>query len=243
MGFDLDAAIVFLAGHARILERRRMRCLLGDAGPGEVLAALDAYRNPDGGYGWGLEPDLRSATSQPVAAMHALEVLAEVRDTESPRPLELCDWLAAHSLPGGMPFALPHDDTTGNAPHWTNADPSVPALMMTAQLAAQAHRLARHRTDLAAHPWLVAATATCLDGIEGLTEAPPAMDLMFLLRFLDAAAPVSPRAGELAARLAAHVPAGKPMSVAGGADGEVLHLLDFSPTRTRPPAPRSPPTP
>jgi hypothetical protein len=34
-------------------------------------------RNPDGGYGWGLEPDLRSVTSQPVGAMHAMEVFAE----------------------------------------------------------------------------------------------------------------------------------------------------------------------
>lgn len=41
-----------------------------------MLAALDAYHNPDGGYAWRLEPDLRSAESQPAAAMHA-EVLAE----------------------------------------------------------------------------------------------------------------------------------------------------------------------
>ena len=32
---------------------------------GAVLAAVDGYRNPDGGYGWGLEPDLRATESQP----------------------------------------------------------------------------------------------------------------------------------------------------------------------------------
>ena len=42
-----------------------------------MLAAVEAYRNPDGGYGWGLEPDLRSRTSQPGGALHALEAFAD----------------------------------------------------------------------------------------------------------------------------------------------------------------------
>ena len=84
MEMDLNAAISFVATHGRVLDRRRLRLLLGDGSPDDVLAALDAYRNPDGGYGWALEPDHRSATSQPVAAMHALEVLADIRDTEEP---------------------------------------------------------------------------------------------------------------------------------------------------------------
>src|SRR5690349_11519427 len=96
MSFDLDAAISFVTTHARLLERRRLRHLLGEGSPDDVLVALDAHRNPDGGYGWALEPDLRSATSQPVAAMHALEVLADLRDTSS-RAIELCDWLATWS--------------------------------------------------------------------------------------------------------------------------------------------------
>jgi hypothetical protein len=81
MDMDLNAAITFLSIHGRILERRRMQLLLGEGTAKDVLTALDAYRTADGGYGWGLEPDLRSTTSQPVAAMHALEVLAEVRGT------------------------------------------------------------------------------------------------------------------------------------------------------------------
>jgi hypothetical protein len=120
MGMDLQAAVSFMATHARVLERRRLHLLLGDGSPQDVLAALDAYRNPDGGYGWALEPDLRSATSQPVAAMHALEVLADIRDTKTQRPVQLCDWLADHTLAdGGVPFALPYPDTAGSAPLWS----------------------------------------------------------------------------------------------------------------------------
>jgi hypothetical protein len=227
---DLEAAVSFMATRARVLERRRLHLLLGQGSPDDVLAALDAYRNPDGGYGWGLEPDLRSATSQPVAAMHALEVLADIRDTTSPRPVELCDWLAGHTLPdGGVPFALPYSDTAGSAPLWADADATVSALQMTAQLAAQGHRLARHRADVAGHPWLAAATTYCLDVIERIVEAPHAVELLFVMRFLDAVADSTPRARPLLDRLAGFVVGDGPTPVAGGAEDEVLYLLDFTP--------------
>jgi hypothetical protein len=82
---DLPAASAFMATHARLLDRRRFELLRGDrAAAAEVLAALDGYRNADGGYGWGLEPDLRSPESQPAGALHALEVFAEVGPMTSP---------------------------------------------------------------------------------------------------------------------------------------------------------------
>jgi hypothetical protein len=230
MGMDLNAAVSFVSTHARVLERRRLQLMLGEGSPDEVLAALDAYRNPDGGYGWALEPDLRSATSQPVAAMHALEVLAEVRDTKSQRAPQLCDWLADHTLPdGGVPFSLPYSDTAGSAPHWMDADATVSSLQMTVQLAAQAHRLARHRVDIANHPWLATATSYCLDAIDRIAEAPHAYELMFVMRFLDAAAAQVPRARPLLDRLTRYVVSDGPTPVTGGAEGEVLHLLDFTP--------------
>lgn len=235
MSMDLDAAVSFMTTHARTLERRRLNLLLGNGSPEDVLTALDAYRNPDGGYGWALEPDLRSATSQPVAAMHALEVLAEVRDTNSQRALKLCNWLADHTVPdGGMPFALPYADTAGSAPFWANADATVSSLQMTAQLAAQAHRLARHRSDIAGHPWLAAATRYCLDAIDRSVEVPHAYELMFAMRFLDAAAERVPRARPLLDRLARYVVSDGPTPVAGGVPDEVLHLLDFTPNSEAP---------
>ncbi|WP_249998150.1 hypothetical protein [Actinoplanes sp. M2I2] len=229
MAPDLDAAISFLTTHARPLERRRLRHLLGAASAGDVLVALDAHRNDDGGYGWALEPDLRSATSQPVAAMHALEVLAEVRDTKSDRAPELLDWLAGHALPdGGVPFALPYQDTEGSAPHWRAVDATESSLQMTTQLAAQAHRLARHRTDLAEHPWLRAATAYCLDTIEQ-SETPSVYEVMFTMHFLDAVAPVSPRAQAALGDFVRHVRMDGPTPVPEGVEGEVLYPLDFTP--------------
>lgn len=226
MEMDLGAAVSFVATNGRLIDRRRLDLLLGNGSADGVLAALDAYRNPDGGYGWALEPDQRSVTSQPVAAMHALAVLAEARDTTSRRPVEVCDWLAAHALPdGGVPFGLPYSDIDGCAPHWVSADPTVSSLQMTTQLAAQAHRLARYRADIAAHPWLAGATAYCLDAIERITEAPHAYELMFAMHFLDAV----PGAGSLIDRLARYAAGDGPTPVTGGAEGEALHLLDLTP--------------
>jgi hypothetical protein len=213
-----------------VIDRRRLSVVLGDDGDSAaVVAALDGYRNPDGGYGWALEPDLRSQSSQPVGAMHALEALADIRDVFTPRPREICDWLAEHALPdGGLPFGLLHADSEGEAPHWRDADASVSSLQMTAQLAAQAHRLAALRPDVADHPWLADATEYCLSALEELREPNP-YELMFVLRFLDAAAGVNPRAAELVDAYAGRVISDGPTLVTGGADGEALHLLDFTP--------------
>ncbi|WP_229074913.1 hypothetical protein [Actinoplanes sp. DH11] len=225
---DLDAAVSFMSTHARVLERRRLLHLLGRATAADVVAALDGYRNADGGYGWALEPDLRSTTSQPVAAMHALEVLAEVGDTTDRGP-RLLDWIAGHAgTDGGVPFALPFPDTGGCAPHWAAAGPGA-SLTMTAQLAAHAHRLARHRPDVAGHPWLAAATEFCLDAVEHTTEPPHAIELMFAMRFLDTVATDSPRARAALEKYVRFVRVDGPTPVAGGAEGEVLHPLDFTP--------------
>ncbi|ACU75022.1 conserved hypothetical protein [Catenulispora acidiphila DSM 44928] len=227
MEIDLGAAVSFVATHARVIERRRLHLLVDGGSPAGVLAALDAYRNPDGGYGWGLEPDQRSSTSQPVAAMHALEVLATIGD-DSDRATQICDWLAGHAMAdGGIPFGLPCSDTAGCAPHWTGADAHTSSLQMTAQLAAQAHRVARHRKDIAEHPWLVQATSFCLDSIDRIEEAPHPYELMFVFLFLDAVADHDSRADRLFDRVLRFVVPDSPTSVPE-AEGEVLHLLDFS---------------
>src|SRR3954471_6239681 len=108
MSIDLTKAADFMATHARILDRRRFELITGRSDHAAVLAALDGYRNPDGGYGWGPEPDLRSPQSQPAAAAHAFELLEEIAPASAPQAAALCDWLDSIALPdGGLPFALP----------------------------------------------------------------------------------------------------------------------------------------
>ena len=230
MTVDLPAAVAFVATHGRVLDRRRLDLFLEDGDVSGVLAALDGYRNPDGGYGWGLEPDLRCAESQPAGAMHAFEVLAEVAPATTARSLELCDWLAANSLDdGGLPFALAFDDPAGCAPWWRDPDTTTPSLQTTAQVAANAHLVARHDAAVAAHPWLARATRWCLDAIAGLDTAPFAYELEFTVRFLDAAAPVEPEAAALLDHVARFVPADGIVPVAGGTETEAVRPLDLAP--------------
>jgi hypothetical protein len=128
-----------------------------------------------------------------------------------------------------LSFSLPYSDTTGSAQHWTGADATVSSLQMTAQLAAQAHRLARHRADIAGHPWLATATSYCLNAIEQIVEEPHAYELMFVMHFLDAVVPRTPQARPLLDRVARFVRVDGPTPVAGGAGDEVLYPLDFTP--------------
>ena len=121
---DLNQAREFMAANARLLDRRRFESLAGDGDPEATLAVLGGYGNDDGGFGWALHPDLRSATSQPVAAMHVFEILEEVAAEASPIAASLCDWLDHASLADGGLFALPFDDGAGSAPMWAATDSS-----------------------------------------------------------------------------------------------------------------------
>ncbi|TFV67906.1 UNVERIFIED_ORG: hypothetical protein E4P37_02125 [Bacillus sp. AZ43] len=230
MTVDLAAAADFLAGNARVLDRRRFDLLFGDGGAEPVLAAVDGYRNPDGGYGWGLEPDLRSRTSQPGGALHAFEVFADVGEAASYRAMELGDWLASVGLPdGGLPFALPVPDPAACAPFWVGADPTVSSLQITAVVAGAAHHAATRIPALAEHPWLTTATDHCLRVVADLPAAPHPMELAFTVQFLDAASRTRPQAAEALERLRAWVPADGVLHVTGGADDEFMRPLDFAP--------------
>lgn len=228
MTVDLSAAADFLASAARVLDRRRFELLFGDGDPAPVLAAVDGYRNADGGYGWGLEPDLRSRSSQPGGALHAFEVFADVAPVVSGRAVELCDWLEGVTLDdGGLPFALPVPDPAACAPFWVAADATASSLQITAVVAATAHRVAD--PAVAAHPWLARATEHCLQTVRELGPEPHAMVLAFAAQLLDAAAPAYPAAADLVDAARPHIPADGLLHVAGGADDEFMRPLDFAP--------------
>lgn len=235
MTIDVHRARGFLTTHGRVLDRARLDVHLGLGDASSVLRALDAYRNSDGGYGRGLEPDLRAWGSQPAAAMHALEIIAEASDGGRADTRGLCDWLDRRTLAdGGLPFALPIDDATGCAPFWVDADPTVSSLMMTTQVAANASRVAATDASVADHPWLARASAYCLDAIARIDDTAHAYELMFAIRFLDAAAAIGTQVDPLLDHVGRYVPASGRLHVAGGAEDEMLHPLDLSPDPTGP---------
>ncbi len=241
MAFDLAATSAFMTAHARLLDRRRFAVRFEGGDPDLALAALEAYRNPGGGYG-ALEPDLRAAESQPVGAMHAFEVFEDVAPVTSPRAAELCDWLAGATLPdGGLPFALPVADATATAPFWAGADPDVSSLHITTAVAAVAHRVARHDPAVAAHPWLTTASRYAAAAMAAQDGPASTLELLYGLRFLDAwvARPADGDGDEhggedvdaaaLLARWAGALPADATLPVEGGLADEAIRPLEFSP--------------
>jgi hypothetical protein len=230
MTIDMDAARDFMATHARVLDRRRFELLDGGADPSGALAALEGYGNPDGGYGWGLEGDLRSPESQPAAALHAFEVFHDVAPATTPRAAALCDWLERVTLPdGALPMAVPMSITAGSGPWWHGADPAEPSLQITSVVAARAWRVAQHDAAVAAHPWLERASAFTLNAIAEFEQAPGGYVLAFCIQFLDAVHGRRPEAAELLRKLGAMVPADGHVAVHGGAEDEKLRPLDISP--------------
>ncbi len=68
----------FILVNARMIERRLFEFYFGNGCPEGVFHAVYAYRNPDGGFGHGMEPDTASPESQPLFSIMALETLDEV---------------------------------------------------------------------------------------------------------------------------------------------------------------------
>jgi hypothetical protein len=125
---DIGLARESINRHARLLDRRRLDLLFDDGDPEAVFTAPAGYADRDGGFGWTLHPDLRSQTSQPVAAFNSFEIFEEVDAAPSLMATALCDWLDRVSLPdGGLPFALPHRDEVGSTPMCVNGRMGMPA--------------------------------------------------------------------------------------------------------------------
>jgi hypothetical protein len=79
--FGRDAfhhARAYLFEHGRPLDRERFRYHFESGPAGDVVAELAAYQNGDGGFGHGLEPDIRTAGSSAIATATAFRVLREV---------------------------------------------------------------------------------------------------------------------------------------------------------------------
>jgi len=68
----------FILTNARMIERRLFEFHFENGNKEGVFHAVYAYRNSDGGFGHGMEPDTASPESQPLFSVMALETLDEV---------------------------------------------------------------------------------------------------------------------------------------------------------------------
>ena len=155
----LAAGRTFLHGEGRLIERRLAAVLFDGAAPSGVVDAVRAYRNPDGGFGHGLEPDKRCPASLPIDVECAFDILLMAGAGAAGWSGDLnglvtgaCDWLDSVAAPDGVvPLSFPVMEQYPRAEHWSEWT-YVPGLNPTAGLAGRLHRME------VTHPWLDRAT-------------------------------------------------------------------------------------
>ncbi|NUR28087.1 MAG: hypothetical protein HOV83_19975 [Catenulispora sp.] len=194
----LDRAATILWTSGRVLEQRRFEVLFRGADSAGLAAALEAYRTADGGFAYGLEPDLRGPESQPLSVATALAMLADAGRLTAATAKPALDWLASVTgSDGGAPAVLP---TLAAYPHppFMPSDPA-PAgtLLATGQILAP---LLRAGID---HPWMKGAVEFTRREIEALGQTHP-YDVHAAVLFLDAT-PDRAWAGDQAGRIGALV--------------------------------------
>jgi hypothetical protein len=171
------AEFIWLNGSA--LDQRRLPLALGGGDREAVRTALAAYRTPDGGFAYAIEPDVKGPEPQPISAMSAFEVLddADALDQDTAGPV--CDWLTRHTTgDGGVPDLLANI-TSYPRPPWVEPPPQDRGGLLTT--ARTAGLLLKHGIE---HPWLDGATAFCRKAISELESTHP-YEVFSVVVFLD----------------------------------------------------------
>lgn len=155
----------FILTNARMIERRLFHLHFEGDGPEGVYHAVYAYRNRDGGFGHGMEPDTASPESQPLFSIMAMEALDEAGFLTA-GILErdfLPYFLSVTTERGGIPWMLrptseyPCADHFKNVKEWAALSTTAPLLGM----------LDKYGID---HPWKEKAEAFVWSEIERLQE-------------------------------------------------------------------------
>jgi hypothetical protein len=173
----------FIWKNARLLEKRIFAYFFLGGSAREVVSALKAYQNPDGGFGNALEPDKRCPGSTPVDVQHALEFLDQVGMLTDPAVqaellLPACDFLTSiTTAEGGVPFTLPEVKRYPCAPWWETGENPPAALNPTAAIAGL---LIKSGVQ---HPWVERAKAFCWKEIPA-SQTEQYHDLLPMIAFL-----------------------------------------------------------
>ena len=219
----LGSAQTFILSNARLLERHLFAYHFQQGNPEHVRAALLAYQNADGGFGNALEPDKRTASSQPIDQEVALGVLDEI-GFDQRIALQICDFLETiTTTAGGVPFVLP---TVRDAPRaeWWNTDLDQPpaSINPTASIAGLLHRYEIR------HPWLDRATAFCWQFIDQL-QISSGNDFLCVQLFLEHVADRE-RAERAFERISAQLLEGGHITYDPAATGYVFMPLTYAPS-------------
>ncbi len=155
----------FILTNARMIERRLFDFHFGSGNIEGVYHAVYAYRNVDGGFGHGMEPDTASPESQPLFSIMALETLDEIGYLTP--ELILKDFMpyfeSVTTAKGGIPWMFqpkgeyPCEDHFKTVKEWAALSTTAPLLGI----------LEKHHIDI---PWMKKAEEFVWDEMERIQE-------------------------------------------------------------------------
>lgn len=158
MNFDMAANFIWTNG--RLLERRIFEYAFYNGSQSAVLNALKAYMNDDGGFGHGLEPDLRTPDSQPLYIEFALRILYDNNIRNADIAYKVCEYISKHAdLEKGIVDIYPSSSEYPRAVHWDNPKSLEPSF---SRLTGLVGLLSWQGIK---HPWLDKAINVCLQDI------------------------------------------------------------------------------
>jgi hypothetical protein len=165
----------FLKTQARPLDRALFAHRFEEAPSDHVVAELGCYRDPDGGFGHGLEPDLRTPKSSALCTGLALQLLQEI-DCASDHPFVAAAvrfLLATYDEGQRVWRVIPPDaNQHPHAPWWHDDAGSLARtfdnflIIPRAQLVGLLH----HYSELVPQDWLDAVTECTVGAIEALED-------------------------------------------------------------------------
>ncbi|MGM7670163.1 hypothetical protein [Microbacterium sp. A93] len=216
----------FVVTHGRLLERRRINLALHGGGVDGVLAALGAYRNPDGGFGHGLEPDVRSPHSEFLSTLTALDLLASWDLPDHPWVRSGLEWVASLSaVDGSVPFVTEPSLGWPHAP-WVQSTPGGSHLTYGFSAAALLTGFEGGWAEAAAE-WCRLHLARFGDRRQPPDHDLPAYEAKYAVRFLSAESTRDPSTHPVLSRLSTRLQAEGALHVAGGAQDERIHAIDL----------------
>ena len=155
----------FILTNARMIERRLFHYHFEQGDTTGVFHAVYAYRNPDGGFGHGMEPDTASPESQPLFTVMALENLEEAGLLSQALLLEdFMPYIERITTPkGGIPWMFrprgdyPCEEHFKTVKEWAALSTTAPLLGL----------LEKYKV---AHPWMEKAEAFVWEEIQRIKE-------------------------------------------------------------------------
>ncbi len=137
---NVHQARSFLYRNARPLDLARWKYFFEGGSPEDVLTALAAYQNDDGGFGHALEPDCWNPDSSPIQTWVATEIIHEIGLGDQGHPVVqgILRYLSSGKDFDGHTWAntIASNNRAPHAPWWEHVPAAEPSYNPTASLIA-----------------------------------------------------------------------------------------------------------